>query len=102
MEIRSIQNFTAPLIDPPLFFHLLAVRTVPVAAGAVVNAEKGTVIAERGMKTHGRCFAGKNGICSLSLDMGDMVVLAIRFPVFQKNITYGRISHGNHLLDQTD
>ena len=102
MEIGSIQDFTAPLINPPFFFHLLAVRTVPVAAGAVVNAEKGTVIAERGMKTHGRCFAGKNGICSLPLDKGGMVVLAIRFPFFQKYIPDSRISHGNHRLDQTD
>ncbi len=70
MKIWGVNDLAAPFVNPFFLFHLLALGTITVATGTVVDTEIGTIIADCGIEAHGRRFAVHNRICGLKMYQG--------------------------------
>lgn len=60
MEIWRVDHFSPALIDPDLLIDCLAVRTMPVATGIIMDGGISTVRAATYIIAQGTGFAGKD------------------------------------------
>ena len=67
MEIRCINDFRLPFIDPNFLKDGLTVGTVAVPAGVVVDGDMSTVLAGGDGATHRGRFTVQDGTGSLEL-----------------------------------
>lgn len=98
MEIRRVNDLGPAPVHPDFLFERLAVGTIAVAAGVIVDLCMPAVRAYADVAAESLGFAAHEGISGLALDMGLAVAAAVMPVGKAENLLYGKLSQGIHPL----
>ena len=102
MEVRGINDFSPPFINPEFFKDRLAVRAIAVAAGIVVNLGMPAIVAQADGAAKTAGFAVHNRASSFLLNGRRCVSRVERRPAMIENLLYAEVTHKNLQSNQRD